>query len=547
MSSASDYRAYEDSVRAQDTTNLFKDKNWTYITDNSNGGVFNGQLQFDLNTLSSQSQWVDLSQAYIQFPVRVKISNNGSGSDTPPAALTSNIQTCLKNGYWNFVDSVQVVLDGSTIQTAQIFENIRVQYDVLTSWSKDTAQVYGTSLGFALDDFTSATTTLNNLDIAILAGSSSPLISTKGVVLSGPANPGILARQFEQNVSTTSEGSSQTILGANNAPIGKSQVAYKTGTAVAVGEDQYIQFVLATIRLKDISPALAAIPMSRNLKGFLYVNYNASSTVVTSSSSSTAFNTWSTTSLFGRCCPALITKTWQSATGTPSYKVDVEISGITSNTLTTAKPPITYARLIAPYYVANPSIDAALSMKKTFRYLERNVSTFNIAAGQNFTMTLSPGISNPRRVILFPMLTKVNTFDYNPLLSPFDTCPATTSPFAALRDVQILVGNSPMFQNPVTFDYDMFIQEVAQQGLEGGLDNEQASGLISQAQWESLYRFYTCDVGRRLDSEDGSSKSVIVQCTNATTCPMQVIAMILYEKECTIDTSLGRVSLGRVI
>jgi len=538
MSSQSDRVAFDNSVQPYDETILFKQKNWTYITDSSSsGGVFNNQLQFDLNTLSSQSQWVDLSEAYVQFPVRVKIKNTGSTS----GSLTQSINaTVLKNGFHHFVDSVQVVLDGSTVQASQIYENISTTFKMLSEWSQDELRKYGPSLGIALDDYTALDTTA----IATIAP------SVYGVNLTTTANTGIAARQSIQNIGVAS-GGCKAILDTQAKNVGKPQVAVVSGATVAAGSHSYTQFVLATIRLKDISPVLAAMPMSRNLKGFLYINYNSSATTF-SADTSAALTALTTSANAGRCCPVMIRSDLISTTtfGTTAstWEVAVELSGVATEQ-TTAQPAISYGRLVAPYFVANPQVDAALSMKKTFRYLERNVSTFDIAAGANTTVTLSPGIANPKRVLLYPYFTGAGTTGgtmlTNPLLSPFDATPATTSPFAALKDLQILVANTPMFQNPVSMDWDQFSQEVAQQGLDGGLDSQSASGLLSQQMWDRLYRFYTCDVGRRLESEDGSSKSVIVQCTNATLAPMRVIAMIYYEKEITVDTSMGRVYQGK--
>lgn len=538
MSSQSDRVAFDNSVQPYDETILFKQKNWTYITDSSSsGGVFNNQLQFDLNTLSSQSQWVDLSEAYVQFPVRVKIKNTGSTS----GSLTQSINaTVLKNGFHHFVDSVQVVLDGSTVQASQIYENISTTFKIMSEWSQDELRKYGPSLGIALDDYTALDTTA----IATIAP------SVYGVNLTTTANTGIAARQSIQNIGVAS-GGCKAILAEQAKNVGKPQVAVVSGAPVAAGSHSYTQFVLATIRLKDISPVLAAMPMSRNLKGFLYINYNSSSTTF-SADTSAALTALTTSANAGRCCPVMIRSdlisTSTFGTTASTWEVAVELSGVATEQ-TTAQPAISYGRLVAPYFVANPQVDAALSMKKTFRYLERNVSTFDIAAGANTTVTLSPGIANPKRVLLYPYFTGAGTTGgtmlTNPLLSPFDATPATTSPFAALKDLQILVANQPMFQNPVSMDWDLFGQEVAQQGLDGGLDSQSASGLLSQQMWDRLYRFYTCDVGRRLESEDGSSKSVIVQCTNATLAPMRVIAMIYYEKEITVDTSMGRVYQGK--
>lgn len=539
MSSESDKVAFENSVEPYESSVLFKDKAWTYITDStSNGGNFTGQLQFDLNTLSSQSQWVNLSQSYIQFPVKVSIKNTSGSSQTP--ATVSALATALKNGYHQFVDSVQIVLDGSTVQTSQIFENIATNYKILSEWSHDEYAKYGPSLGISLDTYTSS---LNNATIAGL------IPQYKGVDLTGANNTALVSRQYSQNVDVTATFASSSILGQQAKIIGKSQVQ-ASASAVASQADAYVQFVLATIRLKDISPVLSGLPMMRNLKGFIYVNYNSATTTLTTNASGAYTANIPTSNIYGRCNPVLLTSGFTPAAGVANtWQLTCEISGVQSANLTSAQPTISYARLVAPYYVANPAIDSALSMKKTFRYLERNVTTFNLTAGQNFTVTLSPGISNPKRVLLFPYFTggtgALANLISNPLNSPFDTCPSTTSPFSALKDIQILVGNVPMFQNPVQQDYDLFLQEIAQQGLDGGLNSQANSGLLSQQDYDTLYRYVTCDVGRRLESEDGSSKSVIVQCTNATQANMTVIAMIFYEKEITVDTSMGKVSQGR--
>ncbi|KAI9995029.1 hypothetical protein PInf_011931 [Phytophthora infestans] len=57
---------FDEAATQPDKTVLFQSKKWTYINDNSsNGGVFTGQLQFNLNTLANLNQWSDLSQALI--------------------------------------------------------------------------------------------------------------------------------------------------------------------------------------------------------------------------------------------------------------------------------------------------------------------------------------------------------------------------------------------------------------------------------------------------------------------------------------------------
>lgn len=537
MSSESDRVAFDESVQPYDETVLFQDKKYAYITDStSNGGNFSSQVQFDLNTLSSQSQWCNLRESYINFPIRVKLKNIGGSSLA--SVTTANTLAALKSGYFQFIDSVQLVIDGQTIQTSQIFENIAANFRVISDWSSDTYNKLGPTLGVSLDNF-------DDLDNATYGNIVKAIY---GIDTVSANNTAISDRQSYQNVLAAGTGMAASILGAQAKNIGKSQVANVSTATVASGSHAYTQFVMATIRLADIIPAIKDMPMTRNIKGFLYLNYNSSTTTLTYDAGA-VLSSVSTVSQFGRTAPVLINN--DSIVGiakaSATWELEATISGVQTD-LTAAAPALTFARLVCPYYVANPMVDAALSMKKTYRYLERNVSTFDITSGANLTVTLTPGIANPKGVLLFPYFTGSSTVANllsNPLLSVTDTCPATTSPFAALKDLQIMVANKPIFNNPVQYDADLFLQEIAQLGADGGLNNEFNSGLLSAQDWDRLYRYYYVNVGRRIESEDGSSKSVIVQATNATTCDMRVIAMVFYEKEITVDTSAGRVYQGR--
>jgi hypothetical protein len=321
------------------------------------------------------------------------------------------------------------------------------------------------------------------------------------------------------------------------------------GTSALPGEDTFVQFYLATIRLKDISDSIAKLPLIKGLKGFIYVNYNAAtSTILGSNLTPTAVTN---TATYGRCMPAMINwdNTGYSLGSTGSCVFTAEVSGVTSTLLPNPVPNQKNARLVVPYYNATPEIDRALSTKKTIRYNERFVTQFSLDPNQNYNATLSPGISNPKRLILYPYFTGAGTsgvgaFATNPLLSPFDSAPSTTSPFAAIKDLQIYIANAPMYQSPISYDFETYLNEMAQQGLDGGLVSQTGSGLLNQRMWNQLYRYYTCDIGRRMNSEDGCSKSVQVSCTNATKCPMSVIAIIWYEREITIDTASGMVVQG---
>ena len=547
MSSVADQYTFQESVEEQDNTPLFQDKKWTYITDSSSiSGNFSGQVQFDLNTLSSQNQWTDLSEAVIQVPIKLSIQNT-SGTFTGNAC--NILAATIKNGSYQFVDSLQIVVGGNTVQSSQIFTNILTNYRVLSTFSGDTLKKYGDTLGLGLDDYLfsqdSATGVTDSLDNSAL------VTALQGFDITNNKNPGFKSRQLMNNNDVLSSNLGKSILGTNQARLGKSNVQIGSATAAA-GNDIFVMYLVGSIRLKDISDFASKVPLCKGLKGYIYLNYNTSTHILTNAGSNTITAITNSAS-YGRSAPAQFNYGndgffFGSGTGTVTFKA--EVSAVKSANLTTADTIMTNARLICPYFVANPSIDRALSQKSQFRYEESFVTQFSIDKNGSYNGTITPGISNPRRIILFPYFTGPGDsgnagFVSNPLISPFDGVPSTTSPFAALKELQVYVGNRPIYQSPISYDYDNWLQENSLLGVDGGLNKEVSSGLLSQRQWNQLYRYYTVDIGRRMDSEDGASRSIQVSLSNATTCPMTCIAIVLYEREVVFDTVSGMIQQVR--
>ncbi len=540
MSSDSDKFVFQSALEEQDNTPLFQAKRWTYVTDSSsNNGNFNGQIQFDLNTLSSQNQFTNLAEAVIQFPVKITANVAEAASLGGITAFAA----CIKNGFHQFVDSVQIVLNGTTIQTSQIFENVNTTFKLLTECSQDELRKWGPTIGFALDDYKVKTdgTALTTLDNATFATVVTPLA---GVSYPPRNNTGYKTRAefLNSNAGTTLM---TTILTNPNLNAKGSVQIDASGTTA--NTDRFVAFYLATIRLRDLSDCIFKMPPLRNLKGYIYVNYNAAKSVYTATASTGAVKTSITnTAIYGRCQPAMIDKIDMEGAADKTITFTCEVSGTASSTLTSAKPAMTNARLTVPYYVATPEVERVLSQKKTFRYNERFVTVIDIAKTASVNVTITPGVSNPKRLVMLPILTgtgasggTVLAMVAQPELSPFDIVPAGSSPFASLRNLQVYVGNQPMFQTPVDMDYDMFINELGAIGLDGGLDPETGSGLLSQTTWNQNHKYYTVDIGRRVLGDDGASKSVQLSCYNPCNAPMKLICMVWHEREITVDTSLG--------
>ena len=559
MSSESDILAFQNSVEDNldaASTALFNGKKWTYITDStSNSGQFgSGQIQFDLKNLSSQSQWIDLREATVEFPVKIvaKVTN-----PVASGVVTGNIHAAIiKNGWHQWISSAQLMINGQTIQSAQPYENVAAQWRILSTWSQDELVKQGPTCGFSLDDMTndseSSALGANGLANCVFttfntAAKGFDSINTDaGVNATSLVNKGAIDRANYTNNSVTATTNQATVLlPANMKLAGRSNVAGQATSAGAAGT-VWSAFYMATVRLRDLCD-LRDFPLCKNLQGYLYLNFNSASVSLTANNNVVTAATLTTQITSGQTCPFLINA---SATGltTSAHANPVVVTGSVDGTITDqitpAGPVLTSARLLAPYYMANPKADAVLSQSnKFFTTLEKIQFTFDVAANTAQNYTVTSGVSNPKRIVMVPLLKRLgnSTIDA-PEQSPFDPAPATSGNFATMSQLQVYVANQPIYQTPVQYDYEQFLSEQSQVGLNGNQSNEETSGLLTEQLWTQNHRFYTTDLSRRMDAEDGSSKSVSVSYTNTNAFGHHVIGHLYYEKRWVIDTTTCAIS-----
>lgn len=567
MSTASDIHAFEHSVEPASNETLFSSKKWTYIQDStSNTGQYSGQIQLNLSTISSQAAFVNWQEAVIELPVKLQILNATGSSVTSTAAATFD-QLVPKAGAWQFIDSVQVVVDGVCVQTNQIHENVNCTFKALTEWSQDDLLNYGHTSNFALDKWEppipNVPQTLENVSTAAMINSTYGefgLANTFG-------NSGARERAKMSTLDQQATKLAFDVMGSspNIQAVAKPQVYVAPAGATANGAPFYVAHYLACIKLRDICDYFKKCPMQKNVSGFIYLNYNSSISNITTSATgivAPAAISISNNMQYGNTCPILwnfysinTSATGGSPTGlnVPSgtvLRVTADING-TSTAGTGITPSQAFTRLLVPTYSPNPSADHSLTQKKTFRYFERTTNNFTVLPNQSFTWTITNGIANPKKLIMMPVITNpvalATVADaINPLRSPLSTVPATTSPFASIKNLQVTVGNLPIFNNPVNFGYDLFVQEMSASGVDGGLDDVVNAGLLNQQLWESLYRFVAVDIGRRLPSEDGASKSIIVSGTSNCAYPLTIYYHVLRDAVASVDTAMGTVSQGSV-
>jgi hypothetical protein len=574
MSSDGDQIAVHNSLNDNlaDSNNVpFNEKNYTFITDStSNSGSFSsGQIQFDLSTLNSQSQWINLSEATIEFPVKITAQINTAGTGTETTKSIAAINTAIiKNSWTSWVDSAQLIINGQTIQSSQPYENVAASFRILSTWSQDTMQKWAPTCGFALDDCTGdsdVTTTISNTVNMANSIYSTVATSVKGFdCINNQAslfNKGVQTRScmtnndinpFNPSGGAATPNIQTTILGASSMKIaGRNHASGLYNGSNTASAYIYSAFYMATCRLKDLCD-INDFPLVKNLKGYLYLSFNSSQVNLTGTAGSAVLSAVSVTTLTGRTTPFMINNSSTGillgnyATTAPIVQIVGTVDGTSTGAQTNAGPLLTNARFIVPYLIANPSTDLALSQtSKFFTTLEKIVNPITATASASINYTISVGVPNPRKLVLLPMWQNLGGSNYlsNPEISPFDSVPATSGPYASLSNFQVYLGNKPLYQYPIQIDYEQWLSENSQLGLNGNMINEQTSGLLSEQLFNQNHKFYYVDLSRRMESEDGTSKSIQVSFTNpSANFGLKIIAIVFYEKKWLINTATCQIS-----
>lgn len=92
------------------------------------------------------------------------------------------------------------------------------------------------------------------------------------------------------------------------------------------------------------------------------------------------------------------------------------------------------------------------------------------------------------------------------------------------------------------YDYEQFLNELSDTGLNGGKTTGLGSGLLTELDFQSSYRFYVCNLGRRLPNEDGIPKAIQIMGTNASNLAIDLYCFIEYERSVSLDVVTGMIA-----
>ena len=551
------------------------DQNYSYIVDQQNGNYSN-MVSWDLSSVVSQNAWMALQEGYILMPFATTIGsstsiNNAVGTAvlTAPTAFTQD-KIALKNNFIQFVDSLQLFVNGEQLIDQTSFSNMPINVMDMLTMSQDDLKLKGSALNIQPDTTTSIRYSGPNSSLngdgytngQFLTSASLTTLTSNNY---NQMNTGLMAR----NLYTGAEIPAATGTSLNGWPpaFGTTDNAFTqilspyfsqaAASSLAVeGTWNYVVY----LPLKRLSDLLAKYPLVKGSQIRLVLNFNAGVTSITTDNTGTnaLLKMTSYNSTGGNTNPILFTSgyinpiTSTSTPGTVVITTAIQTKAVAKVATTTAQKgyaSLPNCRIYLPNIKINPNYEERILSNRVqkIRYYDwYQQPILNIPNGGSFSQVLTTALTNVQALIILPFQNGstglFSSFTGNCWQSCFSTSPSTTLPggMLAFQNFNVSVSGINIFNQNQNFVYDNWAQEVQRISLNGGLSKELSSGLIDKQTWE-WSPFVVADLSRRPETADGTYQSVVVSGTNSTGVAVDYYCFIAYQKEIEIDVMSGNV------
>lgn len=543
-----DQLIFEDSIANDSNASPFKDKDYAYVLD-QNGGSYNGQILIDTSTLSNVDRFANYREAYLEIPL-VMTLNNSTATAASFNGATAPYAMALKSGFWQLIHSISVDFNGRSVVQLTPYTNMWVSFRAVTELSLNDVQKFGASIGYSKDSSSSFTySAAASADgIRVCNNRAYPALQTIQTSTGEASNAGLLQRQLTTATDPTVAPWSTFMNAASHATVGKPHY-------VNTAAEYKAWYVIAKIRLRDVCDWFDELPLIKGASMKITINTNTASVTVTGAATPTITTSSANISILGGTCPFMVASSAGNQGMNPiataaagNYIANISIGKCTNAALKAGAVSLTHptlqaCRLYVPLYEFTPSMASqflALGTKKKVVYTDvYQYTVSNIAAGGTFNQLISNGIVNPKRLLIIPFM--ASTVDFSPFTSPFDSAPATTTPMVALTQLNVQLSGINVWSMNAQYDFETFMHELSETGINGGKTPGLCSGILSEQDFATSYRYYLCNLGRRLPNEDGVPKSIQIMGTNASSIALDLYVFVEYERALNIDVVTGQI------
>ena len=165
----------------------------------------------------------------------------------------------------------------------------------------------------------------------------------------------------------------------------------------------------------------------------------------------------------------------------------------------------------------------------------------NVGAGSSFNQLINSGVVHPVGILIIPYISStVSGFGDYQWKSPFDTCPATSSPLS-LTNLQVSVGGVNQLQSTLNYTYENFIEQVNLAEALTSSDLGISCGLFNQAYWE-MFRHYYVNIERSALTDKKMARNINISFQNNSKVAADILTFIIYSDEFDINIETGLIT-----
>ncbi|GMF24287.1 unnamed protein product [Phytophthora lilii] len=600
----SDAYLLDSSLKSEPEIRISKGKKVITVNDGNNGSYNSGLVTIDSsNQLNGSNGWASLKEGYLSFPYVVTAKNTGTQTFSAPVnRFCSTLQTGIWNLVSDLEVELDGKSILTSCDYKMFWNNLRAQTETsLGDMYKHGAETnlypddwysinYTKIAAVSGDGYSNNQSDINEQLDATLGQNQESRACNSGFVAKLNNAPMVVDTTTNDSFSWPSlrKGASASVVQHTDR-----SAFIEKGTALAQ-DIAGIWIHMVKIRLTDLHPIFKDLDLCANPKLKLKLRFNTGTVELdikrddisgnlTTGTATLGTNPNTSTAIAGVTPPVVQTTMKISSVSVPngnvvpimvasgadkqpmsrvaSLNAGCKISfsfGPLRNAFTELSDigqyiPYSIVRLHVPFYDLHDPRSIVSKPVKTIKYLDCNASYFRGEAGKGnddkqlnatFDRTLGATYKNIKYVAVLPFAETTDLFatvtNVEQFQSPFDSAPWTYMPGASMRNFQVTVGNTTVFAKTHEYDYESFLEEFSKLGaINGDVTREMNTGLIDFNKWTFAQRAMIADCSRI--TEKDVPASVRVSFTNNCSQGMNVLVLVVYERELSIDRLTGEV------
>jgi hypothetical protein len=207
-------------------------------------------------------------------------------------------------------------------------------------------------------------------------------------------------------------------------------------------------------------------------------------------------------------------------------------------------PMLQSVLLNIPSYTFNPIFETSYLSQSVKTVVYNDIYQYyipSIEAQSNFNNLITNGIAGIQSVLVLPFYTATANDGINPIQSPFGMeGGGPSSPLCLINNFNVIVSGAQMIYQTEKYTYEQFVQQLyGYNQLNGGLNDEINSGLITQTDFDMCYNYYYVNCARKLPIEQSVPMSVNIVGTNTSLRNIQLYIFVCYQTQISLDVLTG--------